>query len=61
MDDNHLDVQLSREDARYLIYVLEPLIEDQAGTGTGTLLRGLHTALIDAFGHVKPERPADLP
>jgi hypothetical protein len=55
MDDDHISIRLPRDDAAALVHELDSLIADHAGTGVGTLLRGLQTALTDAFGHIKPE------
>lgn len=53
--DDQIIIELHREDAAALVHVLDSLIDQQHGTATGDLLRGLNTALIDARGHVKPD------
>jgi len=61
MDDDQLSIQLNRDDAAALVYVLDFIFEQQAGTGYGSLLRGLQTAVVDAFGHVRPAAPEGWP
>jgi hypothetical protein len=61
MDDDQLSIELNRDDATALVYVLDFLIEQQAGTGYGALLRGLQTAVVDAFDHVRPDPPEGWP
>lgn len=56
MSDN-ITIQLDREDAAALIYILDPLIEQQSGSALGSLFRGLQTELIGAFGGTRPPSP----
>ena len=60
-DDNQLGIELDRDDAAALVYVLDFIMEQQAGTGYGALLRGLQTAVVDAFDHVRPDPPDGWP
>ena len=46
-----------RGEAAALVHALDSLIDQQRGTGIGSLLRGLETALADAFGGVRPSPP----
>jgi hypothetical protein len=57
MDSDHIRIDLDREDAAALVYVLDSVIEPLQGTGYGALLKSLQTTLIGAFGGVRPERP----
>ena len=56
-DHDHISIRLHRDDAAALVHELDSVIADHAETGAGTLLRGLQTALVDAFGHVRPDLP----
>jgi hypothetical protein len=50
-----------RGEAAALVHALDSLIDRQRGTGIGSLLRGLETALADAFGGVRPNPPEGGP
>jgi hypothetical protein len=58
--DDRLAIHLPRKDAVALVHMLDRSIDQQGRTGYGALLRSLQVALIDACGHIRPDRPPGM-